>query len=149
MLLHTSNTLANRHLSTAMHRIFTPDSPYKKSARFIAILWTLLILIGCFTPGKEIPKIDVPFIDKWVHLVMFGGFTFLWLCARPIINARSLIVLLLITVGLGTFIELIQGLLSFLGRSMEFMDAVADSVGGILGIGLFCILAAITKPKEH
>ena len=109
------------------------------------MLWTLLIFIGCFTPGKEIPRVDVPLIDKWVHLVLFGGFTFLWLCARPIINLRSLLVLLLISVALGSFIEIMQGLLTFLGRSMELMDAVADSIGGLLGIGIFCLCAWFAK----
>ena len=40
----------------------------------------------------------------------------------------------LIAVALGSFIEVMQGILSFLGRSMELMDAVADSIGGALGI---------------
>ena len=131
-----------------MNRLFSPDSPYKKQARSLAILWTLLIFIGCFTPGKELPKVDVPFIDKWVHLVMFGGFTFLCLCARPLLNIRWLISLFLIASALGSAIELMQGLLSFLGRSMEFMDAVADSVGAILGISLFWLLAYCTSLKK-
>jgi VanZ family protein len=126
-----------------MYRIFLPDSPYKKKARVLAMLWTLLIFVGCFTPGKELPKVDVPLIDKWVHLVMFGGFTFLWLCAKPVVKASRLVTLFLISVALGAFIELMQGLLSFLGRSMEFMDAVADSIGGLLGICLFVFLALL------
>ena len=128
-----------------MKRIFSPDSPYTKRARFLAVLWTLLIFIGCFTPGKDIPKIDVPLIDKWVHLVLFGGFTFLWLCSRPVRTAKSLIGMFLIAVALGSFIEVMQGILSFLGRSMELMDAVADSIGGALGIGLFCLCAFFAK----
>jgi VanZ family protein len=130
-----------------MRLLFTEYSPYKRQARFLAMLWTLLIFVGCFTPGKDLPKVDVPLIDKWVHLVMFGGFTFLWLCARPVLTVRWLITLFLIAVSLGAFIELMQGLLTFLGRSMEFMDAVADSIGGILGIGLFCLLAFWVKEK--
>ena len=126
-------------------RIFSPQSPYKKQARFLALLWTLLIFIGCFTPAKDIPKVDVPLIDKWVHFILFGGFTFLWLCARPITNLRSLLALFFIAVSLGSFIELMQGLLTFLGRSMEFMDAVADSIGGLLGIGVFCVCARLAK----
>ena len=131
-----------------MKRIFSPDSPYKKQARFLAILWTLLIFIACFTPGKEIPKVDVPYIDKWTHLALFGGFTFLWLCARPQRNVKWLATLFLASVALGSFIELMQGLLSFLGRSMEFLDAVADAIGGLLGIGLFCAIAYLTTSKE-
>ncbi len=128
-------------------RVFNQDSPYKRKARFLALLWTLLIFIGCFTPGKDLPKVDVPLIDKWVHFILFGGFTFLWLCARPIVNLRSLFSLFLIAVALGSFIELMQGLLTFLGRSMEFMDAVADSIGGLLGIGVFCLCARVANKK--
>ncbi len=133
-----------------MRRIFTPGSQYKKQARFLAILWTLLILIACFTPGKDIPEVDIPLIDKWTHLVLFGGFTFLWLCARPVRTPKWLVGLFLISVCFGAFIELMQGLLSFLGRSMEFMDAVADALGGALGIGLFSLLARLlTNPRKH
>jgi VanZ family protein len=87
----------------------------------------------------------VPLIDKWVHFILFGGFTFLWLCARPITNLKSLLFLFFITIALGSFIELVQGLLTFLGRSMELMDAVADSIGGLLGIGVFCLCASLVK----
>ncbi len=130
-----------------MKRIFSPDSPYKRQARFLAMLWTLLIFIGCFTPGKDIPKVDVPLIDKWVHLVLFGGFTFLWLCARPLTKFSWLVKMFLLAVALGSFIELMQGWLTFLGRSMELMDAVADGIGGMLGIGVFCLCAILTKNK--
>jgi VanZ family protein len=131
-----------------MNRIFQPDSPYTKRARFLAVLWTLLIFIGCFLPGKDIPDVQVPFIDKWVHLVLFGGFTFLWLCARPVRTARSLITIFLLSAALGSLIELLQGLLSFLGRTMDIMDALADSIGGLLGIGLFCLCAYFTRNSK-
>ena len=131
-----------------MKRIFSPDSRYKKQAMFLAILWTLLIFIGCFTPGADLPKVDVPLIDKWTHLILFGGFTFLWLCSRPVVTRSSLIGWFLIATGLGAFIEVMQGILTFLGRSMEFMDGVADSIGGALGIGLFWLIARLVKEKK-
>ncbi|MCW3120669.1 MAG: VanZ family protein [Flavipsychrobacter sp.] len=131
-----------------MKRIFSPDSPYKKQARFLAVLWTLLIFIGCFTPGKDLPKVDMPLIDKWTHLVLFGGFTFLWLCAQPVIKAKPIVILFLISIGLGCFIEVMQGVLTFLGRSMELLDAIADSIGGIIGIGLFCLCAYIFNEER-
>jgi VanZ family protein len=130
-----------------LYRIFTPTSPYTKQARFVAVLWTLLIFIGCFTPGQDLPKVDVPLIDKWTHLVLFGGFTFFWLCARPIRTVQRHGAMFLIAVALGAAIELLQGWLTFLGRSMEFMDAVADAIGGLLGIGLFVIAAIAAERK--
>ena len=111
------------------------------------MLWTLLIFIGCLTPGKELPQVDVPFFDKWTHLVLFGVFTLLWLCAKPVITTRSLVRMFFIAIALGVVIELLQGWLTFLGRSAEVMDAVADGVGGLLGIGLFCLFAYLAKTK--
>jgi len=131
-----------------MRRIFSPDSPYKVQARSLAIFWTLLIFIACFTPGEDIPQVAVPDADKWTHIFLFGGFTFLWLCARPVRTISSLAGLFLIAVALGAFIEVMQGWLTFLGRSMELMDAIADAVGGILGIGFFCLLAYFATRKD-
>jgi VanZ family protein len=131
-----------------MQRIFSPDSPYKKRARFIAIIWTLLIFIGCFTPGQDLPKVDVPLIDKWTHLVLFGGFTFLWLCAQPRITAKWLFSLFIISAAMGGLIEVLQGVFTSLGRSMEFMDGVADTIGGALGIAMFCTAAYFTNRKK-
>lgn len=111
----------------------------------MAILWTLLIFIACFTPGKDIPEVNVPMIDKWTHFALFGVFTFLWLCAKPLLTGRWLITLFFIGVGLGAFIEVMQGILTFLGRDMEFMDGVADAIGAALGIGLFSLLARVSK----
>ncbi|MCF8448815.1 MAG: VanZ family protein [Taibaiella sp.] len=122
-----------------MKRLFLQDSPYTKQARFIAILWTLLIFIGCLTPAPELPHVSVPLIDKWTHFVLFGVFTFLWLCVRPGATTFQLFTLFFISVVLGCFIEVMQGLLTSLGRSMELMDAVADGVGAALGMAVFYI----------
>jgi VanZ family protein len=130
-----------------MKQIFFPDSPYKKQARSIAMLWTLLIFVGCLYPGRELPHVQVPLIDKWTHFVLFGVFAFLWLCACPAYTRKSLLLLFLIATGMGVFIELLQGLITFLGRSMELMDVVADSVGGMLGIAVFLLCARMIGSK--
>jgi VanZ family protein len=130
-----------------MKQIFFSDSPYKKQARSIAMLWTLLIFVGCLYPGRELPHVQVPLIDKWTHFVIFGVFAFLWLCARPAYTRKSLLLHFLIATGMGMFIELLQGLLTFLGRSMELMDVVADSVGSMLGIALFLFCARMVGRK--
>ena len=121
-----------------MKSIFLTESPYRKQARFIAIVWTLLIFVGCFYPSRELPRVAIPLIDKWTHFVLFGGFSFLWLCAYPDYTFRSLVLLFIVYLLLGSFIEVMQGQLTMLGRSMELMDAVADTVGGVLGTSVFC-----------
>jgi VanZ family protein len=120
-----------------MKIIFLPHSPYSSQARFIAIIWTLLIFVGCLFPSQQLPHVAVPFIDKWTHFVMFGGYTFLWLCAKPAYTTAYVIKLLVVAVLLGCAIEVLQGTLTALGRSMELLDAIADAVGALLGIGLY------------
>ena len=109
------------------------------------MLWTLLIFVGCFMPAKDIPKVDAPLIDKWVHFVLFGGFTFLWLCSRPSLKRSWLVTILIIGIALGSTVELLQGALPSLGRACELLDAVADSLGSLLGVLLFWLLASIGK----
>lgn len=130
-----------------MKQIFSPGSPYKRQARSIAIVWTLLIFVGCLMPAREIPKVDVPLIDKWTHFVLFGVFSFLWLCVKPESGFKQLLVLLLISIFLGCLIEYLQGTFTSLGRSPEMMDAVADAVGGLLGIVLFRVAAWAVRAK--
>ena len=120
-----------------MLQLFTARSTYKKQARYMAALWTLLIFVGCFMPARDVPEVDVPLADKWVHFILFGGFTFLWLCAFPAAKASRLLLVFACGVALGSLIEIFQGLLVFLGRSCDIMDAVADSIGALLGTGLF------------
>ncbi len=120
-----------------MKIIFLPHSPYSSQARFIAILWTLLIFIGCLFPSHQLPHVAVPFIDKWTHFVMFGLFTFLWLCAKPTYTSVYVARVLLVGILLGCAIEVLQGAIATLGRSMELLDAIADAVGALLGIAAY------------
>lgn len=119
-----------------MRKVFSEDSPHKKRARFIAILWTLLIFILCFLPGRDIPDIKIPLIDKWAHFILFGVFSFLWLCSAPSRKWSHFAIIFLITVFTGWLVEYIQG--HYVpNRSQDMMDALADSVGGLIGIIIF------------
>ncbi len=72
---------------------------------------------------------------------MFGVFSFLWMCVKPSRKLPWLTILFLVTSALGAIIEGLQGTLTSLGRSMELMDWYADTVGGALGIAIFCLFA--------
>lgn len=128
-----------------MLRLFSLHSPYRKLAKYIAVLWTLVILIACFAPSKDIPKVDVPLIDKWTHMFLFGVFSVLWLCAYPTVKWQRSAIMLLVCIIYGSAIEVVQGLLSFLGRACELMDAVADTIGGIIGIAIYKVLSGIAN----
>lgn len=103
-----------------------------------------LALIGVlsFTPFfPETPLDNVKFIDKWTHLVMYGGTcSVIWwehlrLCKketrRP--NLRALFWFALVgMIILGGLVELGQAYCSTT-RSGEWLDFYADTVGVLLG----------------
>jgi VanZ family protein len=132
-----------------MWQIFSQQSPYKKRARLLAILWTLLIFILCFMPAKDVPNVDFPLADKWVHFVLFGTFAFLWLCSRPSGKISHLLIMLAASIITGWLVEELQGMLPSLGRNKDVWDIVADSIGGILGIALFYICSTIAVKKRN
>lgn len=129
-----------------MLEIFTEKSTYKYRAKWLAIGWTLLIFVLCFLPGHELPKVNVPFIDKWAHVILFAIFSFLWLCAIVTVNTYYLVIVFCITVFVGWLVEFIQGHYVS-GRYQDNMDTFADSVGGLLGIVLFVLIATYAKRK--
>lgn len=98
--------------------------------QWIAITWTLLILLACSWPGKDIPQAPVVGFDKLVHAGLLVGWTVLWLLVYP---AKSKTIILLgVTYGLG--LEFYQQILPF-DRTFDWWDALADSVGVLLGYG--------------
>lgn len=110
--------------------------------------WTLLIFILCFLPGSDLPEVNIPFIDKWVHLVLFGIFSFLWLCSNPTRDRHFLAILFIITVFMGWLVEYIQGHYAS-GRTQDNMDTLADSVGGVIGIAVFTLLFYLNGRKAQ
>jgi VanZ family protein len=113
--------------------LFSPASRFRKVFFVLALLWTLGIFVACLWPGNELPETDVPFADKWTHVVLFGVFTFLWLGAFPGVKVQGLLMVFAIGVALGWLVECLQGWLPQLGRSKDLRDAVADALGAALG----------------
>ena len=130
-----------------MKGVFSPESPFKKYARSMAILWTLFIFIGCLYPARELPAVEVPFFDKWTHFVLFGGFSFLWLWSLLPLSPQRYLAVSAFAVLLGVTIEGLQALLQFLGRSAELMDAIADAMGAALGTVAFYAIERV-KPSR-
>ena len=132
--------ISGTSLSPYMKQLFSFFNDNKKRAFLFAIGWTLLILIACLIPGREVPSVHIPMIDKWVHFVIFGGFSFLWLCTRRRPDAQQGLFIFLASVLLGYVVELLQGSGITEGRSYDVYDIVADGIGGLMGVILFFVL---------
>ncbi|MDA8971552.1 VanZ family protein [Flavobacteriaceae bacterium] len=105
----------------------------------IAITYTLLITAALLTPITGAPKIEIPFADKMVHLIINAGLFMVW--ASYVFSGKTntktkktytLPLLFVCTLLYGILIEVVQG--SFIPtRGADFFDVVANLCGLILG----------------
>ncbi|HRO43370.1 MAG TPA: VanZ family protein [Flavipsychrobacter sp.] len=123
------------------------DPKHKRRARLLAILWTLLIFFLCFLPSGDVPEVRLPLIDKWAHFILFAVFAYLWLLSIKGFKPVHLLIVFLASVILGWVVEWIQGSLTFLGRSQDNMDTLADALGGLIGTVLFFIVYSLRATK--
>jgi VanZ family protein len=102
--------------------------------QLLALVWTLFIVLASITPGSELPKVQLPGLDKLVHIVIYAMLAFLWMKSLRIKDKKKQVLGVFTTVVLfGISIEWIQGAL-IEGRSGDGYDAIANSIGAGLGI---------------
>ncbi len=105
-------------------------------AVIVAILWTALIFILCLKEGSGFPKVRVPHLDKIVHILFYTGMSFLWslVCAK---NKYRFVIVLAFCLFTGIGIELLQDSVLVKNRSFEWMDIGANTLGTIIGLGIY------------
>ena len=104
----------------------------------LALVWYLCLFVNM----PETPMDDVPFIDKWTHLVMYGGTTsVMWWeylrCHDRLVFWKLFLFAFLGLIVMSGVIELLQAYCTTT-RSGEWLDFAANSTGVVLGtlIGL-------------
>ena len=111
---------------------------------YLAIL-TFLTLNPWMLPDSS-PAIDRITWDKIDHAVAYGLLAWLMLLALKFIKQfwQSALLVLLITSGIGLFLEYCQLWLTS-NRQFSYADAYANAFGALLGVALFCCYRAIAQ----
>ena len=111
---------------------------YPFSCVLIAAIWYLSLLFE----APETPLDDVPLVDKWVHMVMYGGtFSVLWIeyiRQHKYPDYKKLLIWAFIApIVMSGILELLQEYCTET-RQGEWTDLLANSIGVILAavIGL-------------
>jgi VanZ family protein len=108
----------------------------KRVFLFAALFWTGVILYFCLENAKNIPQINIPYLDKFIHLGFHYGFVTLWfLYLKKKYNSTNylylLVFVLLASFSFGMSIELMQEYFTTT-RSANLFDVLANIFGAIL-----------------
>lgn len=131
-----------------MHLVYKIIKKYPISDCLIALIW-FLSLVPVF---PETPLDDVKFIDKWVHIAMYGGtFTVLWIeyaCKHRTYDYEKLFFWAwLAPIMMSGAIELIQAYCTGGRRSGEWLDFAANGTGVTLAAVIGLLILAF-RPRS-
>ncbi len=126
----------------------TTRTDLRRPRLVIAVLWTLVIMVLCWMPGRMVHQLEdgshwflfkIPSLDKLVHGGIFIVFAILW--ARLGTSRRRFTWIALAGLGLAVLTELVQKL-SVIGRDGSFADGAIDFAGILVGI----VAAPLVEP---
>jgi VanZ family protein len=118
---------------------------YPLSLLCIAAVWYLSLFIVM----PETPMDDVPFIDKWTHLVMYGGTTFvIWFeylrCHEKAEGWKLFLLAWLAPILMSGLLELLQKNCTTT-RQGEWLDFAANSLGATIGAAIGLLMLKLKK----
>ncbi len=132
-----------------MKKPFDLLSAYPLSAICVAAIWIL-----CFCTPPRTPLDDVPLMDKWTHLVMYGGTcSVMWAetlrSRRPFPGMRRMLVYVwLCPVLMSGLIEILQAYCTGGRRSGDWLDFLANGIGATLGFAVGCIAFRLMRRRK-
>ena len=117
---------------------------------------SLAVVILSVIPIPEVPPLEgVPFIDKWVHFVMYGGVSiamwmdFYFVRKERILSPKFEVSVFLFPIILGGVIEVVQEYLTTC-RNGDMLDFYADAFGCLIGNAIaLLIYLCLTKTARN
>ena len=110
------------------------------------ILCGIVILILTGLPGSFFPRVKPAIgLDKVAHVLMYAGFAFacLWGYRKQFVSngqhyrRKAIILTVIISIAYGGLTEIMQETITFLHRSGDWRDLIADSIGTGIGVLVF------------
>ncbi len=119
----------------------------------LSFICMVVIWILCLVPIPETPLSQINMVDKWTHIVMFGGWcTVLWLeygLHHRVINMkRAIPYAIIFPILMGGLIEIVQQTCTGGNRSGDFIDFIADALGVLLGAAIGIPLALMISRRN-
>ena len=117
---------------------------------FLGVLYTLFLLLASVSPTSDLPKIDFPFLDKIIHVLLYMALAVIWLLFEYMgnkarISLKTMVLVLVFCFIYGIIIEVIQDQFTAF-RKADPMDALANLVGVLVGWMVFVGAKKLVKP---
>lgn len=116
---------------------------------FIAILYSILILVLSLANLNKVEIVKLESSDKLYHLVCYALLSFLWVYFVKLklkaLNSRIIFVTILLISIFGIIIEYLQLMLTDY-RTFDWWDALANFTGVIFGILTFKLYQKLFNP---
>jgi VanZ family protein len=124
----------------------TPPFPrrYQLAAGTVLICYWLIMFTGTHWPHVSLERYPQNF-DKVLHFTGYAGFGFLiaiWVSTRRTFGRRDFAAAFAVIFVYAIVDEVTQ---PYFGRDCEFLDMVADWIGGLGGVTVFLILRAVLR----
>ncbi|CAN1573715.1 VanZ-like [Flavobacteriaceae bacterium] len=112
---------------------------------FVALLWTGIVSYFCLVNSNEIPTINIPNLDKFIHTFFHFVFTFVWFLFfrkqfRRDNTVKPLMYSFVFSFVFGIAIEILQQQITST-RHADILDIVANTTGATLAV--FTVLICI------
>jgi len=104
----------------------------------VALSWTGIVTYFCLVQSNDLPVVEIPNIDKYIHTFFHLGFTFFWFlffCKKLKSESifKPLLISVLLSIGFGLTIELAQEIFTTT-RHADILDVTANFVGAMLAV---------------
>ena len=122
---------------------------HNKLYLFLALFWTLLVLLLCLVSVGNLPRLSVKVdsIDKVVHFTFHFVFVMLWFLYLKEKNIRNVFFkIFLASFSLGVIIEILQSIFT-VTRQADIKDVLANTTGTITAITILLLYYKFFKKE--
>ena len=108
----------------------------------LSLIYLTIVAFLSLLPPNDLPDIPLfPGADKIVHTCMYLGLAWLACWAMHAeVKRKWYYIIILFSISWGVMMEIFQFLMH-LGRSFEFYDIISNSIGTLIGVLIYILMA--------
>ena len=116
----------------------------RKTLLLISVVYTIVVTYALLTPISDVPPINIPHFDKYLHVIIHWGLIFIWLSYlflgdQSHFSSKYVVLALISCFFYGIIVEAFQHWFTET-RTFDFFDIVANAAGEFLGLLSFRVV---------